>query len=54
MHQSRPDDEELDCRGRLVVEDGYMSVAWSDEPVEEPDWDGAERNAFKVIGSLDS
>lgn len=52
--QPRPGDEELDCRGKLVVEDGYMSVAWSDKPVEEPDWDDVERAAFKVIGSLDS
>ena len=48
----RPDDDELDCRGTLVVEDGYMSVAWSDKPVEEPDWDEIERDAFKVIDGL--
>ena len=36
-----------------MVEDGYMSIAWSDEPVEEPEWDDVEKNAFKVIGSYD-
>ena len=46
----RPPDDELDCRGTLVVEDGYMSVAWIDKAVEEPDWDEVERTAAQVIG----
>ena len=45
----RPPEEELDCRGTLVVEDGYMSIAWSDRPVEEPDWDEVARRALRVI-----
>ena len=46
----RPPDDELDCRGTLVVEDGYMSVTWIDKAVEEPDWDEVERTAAQVIG----
>jgi len=46
----RPPDDELDCRGTLVVEDGYMSVAWIDKAAEEPDWDEVERTAAQVIG----
>ncbi|MEE2659254.1 MAG: enolase C-terminal domain-like protein [Candidatus Latescibacterota bacterium] len=43
------DSESLDCRGRLVVEDGYMSIVHSDAPVTEPDWDEVERTAALVI-----
>jgi len=45
----RPADEELDCRGTVVVEDGYMSIAWADRPPEEPDWDELAKNALMVI-----
>lgn len=47
--QPTPSDDALDCRGQLVVEDGYMRVAWSDRPVAEPDWDEAARTATLVI-----
>jgi L-alanine-DL-glutamate epimerase-like enolase superfamily enzyme len=47
--QKRPPEEELDCRGRLVVEDGSMSIAWADRPVREPDWDQLARDAVAII-----
>ena len=47
--QPRPDEDELDCRGVLVVEDGYMSIAWRDRPAPEPDWDETARRALKVV-----
>ena len=45
----RPPDDELDCRGALVVQDGYMSIAWADRPAAEPDWDEIARNAVAII-----
>ncbi|MDA0337623.1 MAG: hypothetical protein O2782_20860 [bacterium] len=45
----RPADEELDCLGRLVVEDGWMSIAWRPERPAEPDWDHMERQAVSVL-----
>ncbi len=45
----RPPEEELDCRGTLVVENGYMEIAWNDRPVAEPDWDDVARKAEMVI-----
>ena len=42
-------DAELDCRGTVVVDDGYMTIASSDTPVVEPDWDEMERTALTVI-----
>ncbi len=47
--QPRPPEEELDCRGTLVVESGAMSIAWSDRPAVEPDWDEVARSAVSVI-----
>ena len=47
--QPRPSDDELDCRGKLVVEGGAMSIAWNDRPPVEPDWDELERSAVLVI-----
>jgi L-alanine-DL-glutamate epimerase-like enolase superfamily enzyme len=47
----RPDEDELDCRGTLVVEDGYMSVAWLDRPAVEPDWDEIGRTAVTSLTS---
>ena len=47
--QPRLPEEELDCRGTLVVEDGAMSIAWSDRLVAEPDWDELARSAVPVI-----
>ena len=47
--RTRPPEKELDCRGTLVVEDGWMSIAWSDRPVEETDWDAIERSAEIII-----
>lgn len=45
----RPDDADLDCRGALVVENGYMSIAWRDAPAPEPDWDEVARNAVMTV-----
>jgi L-alanine-DL-glutamate epimerase-like enolase superfamily enzyme len=45
----RPADENLDCRGSLVVEDGWMSIAWRPERPAEPDWDAMERDAVSVV-----
>jgi L-alanine-DL-glutamate epimerase-like enolase superfamily enzyme len=47
--KERPADPELDCRGTLVVEDGYMSIAWADRPAVEPDWDEVEQNALTIV-----
>jgi hypothetical protein len=33
----------------MVVEDGYMYIAYGDAPVEEPDWDEIERAALAVV-----
>jgi L-alanine-DL-glutamate epimerase-like enolase superfamily enzyme len=44
-----PPADQLDCRGRLVVQNGAMSIAWSDKPVTEPDWDAAARDAVAVV-----
>ena len=44
-----PEGAQLNCRGTVVVEDGYMSIAWSDRPVQEPDWDEMEKEALAVI-----
>ena len=35
--------------GTVVVDDGYMTIASNDTPVEEPDWDEMERTALTVI-----
>ena len=45
----RPPEEDLDCRGTVVVENGALSIAWSDRPAVEPDWDEMARNAVAVI-----
>jgi hypothetical protein len=47
--KERPKDAELNCRGTLVVQDGYMSIAWADRPAVEPDWDEVARNALAII-----
>ena len=44
-----PENAEPDCRDILVVEKGYISIAWSDRLVEESDWDEIERNALAII-----
>ena len=44
-----PDDDELDCRGCLVVDQGVMRIAWSDRPVVEPDWDEVGHSARMII-----
>ena len=44
-----PDDDELDCRGCLVVDAGAMRIAWSDRPVVEPDWDEVGRSARMIV-----
>jgi len=47
----KPDipEEERDCRGQLVVDQGEMRIAWSEKPVAEPDWDEVGRTAEMVI-----
>ena len=44
-----PSDEKLTVRGRPVVENGYLYIAWADNPVEEPNWDEIEKKALAVI-----
>jgi len=44
-----PEEAELDCRGRLSVEDGWMQVVWRPERPAEPDWDEMERSAVSVV-----
>lgn len=45
----RPPDDELDCLGKTVVEDGYMSIAWKPVRPVEPDWDEIERSSVTVV-----
>jgi len=45
----KPSDDQLDCRGRMYVQDGYMSIAWSDRPVVEPNWDQIAREAVAIV-----
>ena len=45
----RPPEEELDCRGTTVVEDGWLSIAWRPVRPEEPDWDQIERDAIAIV-----
>jgi L-alanine-DL-glutamate epimerase-like enolase superfamily enzyme len=45
----RPPEDELDCRGTLVVENGAMSIAHSDRRPPEPDWDEHARTAVEVV-----
>ena len=47
--QPEPPEEELDCRGKLVVGDGVARIAWNDRPVKDPDWDEVARNAVMTI-----
>jgi len=47
--QPDPPEEELDCRGKLVVADGVARIAWSDRPVKDPDWDEVARSAVMTI-----
>ena len=44
-----PPEEEIDCRGTAYVEDGYMSIAWNDRVLDEPDWDHVERDSEAVV-----
>ncbi len=39
----------LTFQGRPVVEDGYLSIACGDDPVEAPDWDEIEGRALEII-----
>ena len=39
----------LDCRGRVVVQDGHMSIAWSPQRPDEPDWDAVESEAVSIV-----
>ena len=35
--------------GRLVLEDGWMSIAWRPERPAVPDWDAMERDSVSVV-----
>ncbi|NLG51389.1 MAG: hypothetical protein GX552_14885, partial [Chloroflexi bacterium] len=45
----RPAEEDLTTRGALVVENGYMTVAYNDRVPDEPDWDAYVREAVAVV-----
>jgi L-alanine-DL-glutamate epimerase-like enolase superfamily enzyme len=45
----RPAEEDLTTRGALVVENGYMTVAYNDRVPDEPDWDAYAREAVAVV-----
>ncbi|MBM3262114.1 MAG: hypothetical protein FJY97_01595 [candidate division Zixibacteria bacterium] len=47
--QPRPAETDLTCQGTLVVENGYMSVAWAPRHPAEPDWDEQTRNAVQIV-----
>lgn len=47
--QPEPPEQELDCRGQLVVGDGVARIAWSERPVTDPDWDEVARDAVMTI-----
>lgn len=44
-----PADAALDCRGRVVVDQGAMSIAWAPVRPAEPDWDQIERESVCVV-----
>ena len=44
-----PKGVKLTVQGQMVVEDGYMYIAYGDAPVEAPDWDEIERAALAVV-----
>jgi len=44
-----PQETELTTRGTVVVQDGYMSIAWSDRAPQEPDWDERAKQAISVV-----
>ena len=45
----RPPDEDLDCRGTPVIDDGHMSIAWRPVRPPEPDWDAMARDAVSIV-----
>ncbi len=44
-----PEGARLTFQGTSYLEDGYMTMAYGDEPVVEPDWDEVEREALIVV-----
>ncbi|MBA72970.1 MAG: hypothetical protein CMO73_09885, partial [Verrucomicrobiales bacterium] len=44
-----PQDAQINCLGTAYIEDGYLRIAYNDQPAPEPDWDEVERNALAVI-----
>ena len=44
-----PEDAVITCVGTSYLEDGYLSIAFNDEPAEEPDWDEIEKSALTVV-----
>ena len=47
--QPLPPEAKLDCLGRVVVDEGYLSIAWSPEPPPEPDWDQITAQSLAII-----
>jgi L-alanine-DL-glutamate epimerase-like enolase superfamily enzyme len=45
----RPESQALNVVGSPVVENGYLSIAWSNQPAPEPDWDDVSRTAVKKV-----
>ena len=43
------EDADINCLGTAYLEDGYLRIAYNDQPAPEPDWDEVERNAFALI-----
>jgi hypothetical protein len=44
-----PEDAKLTCVGTSYLDNGYLSIACGDNPVEEPDWDEIEKSALTVV-----
>ena len=45
----RPPDEELDCLGTMVVENGWMSIAWRPVRPPDPDWGQISRDSLSIV-----
>ena len=44
-----PADDEIDCLGKLLIEDGHMCIRYNDKPARKPDWNDIEKSAVAVI-----
>ena len=43
------EDADINCLGTAYLDDGYLRIAYNDQPAPEPDWDEVERNALAAI-----